>query len=1168
MFNTIFKQEIQYWLKKPVTYFFGAIFFSFAFLMFAGSAGLFDPHAEDEQLREQINSAYSINFILQYLNKLLVVLLPTIVGASIYKDFKYRVHSVVFTYPINKVAYLTSKITASFLVVLFITLGVLLAMIAVEFLPGLDPAKMGTFQIQGYVYSLVLYIIPNLFFVCSIVVAVVLFFRNIYAAFLASLIPFLLQLIFENAFAGSNVWLALTDPFAQNSLVYYTKDWTILEKNHAALPLGTMIIYNRIIWLTISVFLFIITIRSFKLHENLPSYFSFKGFRKEKAVDSSFQKDTALTFDQINFTQNQYHRLKTFWHLSSTGFLHIIKSPIFIIISILAILAMAFAVNRVTQSGDMILLPLTKVILLVPSAFYSIICLMMIFIYTGLMINREKNARINQLIDTTPTPYFILWISKLFAVIKVEVLLMVLFMVSGIFIQVTQGYYQFEIDLYLKHLFVFILIPLVIWTVAAFFIHTIIENLYVGLIVLLFGWIGLEGFPQVGLSSYLVRFNSPPSVSYSDLNGYGISDNAFFWVEGYWLCFAILLMAVVHLLWPYGIQVSLIKRLERSGKRLSKPLLIVVLSALLCMIFIGSTIYNGEQNKLNLSSYSLKDFREKFKHFEQTKSPKIRSLNASIDIYPEKQSFAAKGTYLIENPWDSLIDTLLIKTGFDEVSGFDLDRAYEEIDRDDFMKFYVIRLLEPLKKGDQLIMSFTIESKRNSLFERNSAVLENGTFIKHDVFPRLGYTFSEEYPSPTDSLSRLYHYQSTDSDLIDISLTIGTKGNQYAIGPGKLIRKWEQNGRNNFSYQTSEPVKFSFGVNSGEFRHSKHDIGNKTLEVYSHHVSNIPVIREAISQTLSFQEKYFGNYSYPELRVIEFPDSEGSYSTAFVNNIPISEIRFVSNSDKTKKKTDLSFYVPAHELIHHWWGSKLVPARAKGATMLTESITEYLTLQVYAKQYGQDQATNFLKLQHQRYWNGHNKEAGTEPPLYLVESHQQYISYGKGTVVLNGLSHLIGKEEFMQLLADFLDTYSTDEPPYPTSLDFIDHLQAYTPDSLDTFINSQLTTVSWFESKVESTGHKNSADGKYVVTLEINTSKFEIASDGSSKEPYNVKPDDWMQIGFYNQNEELISLDWVSVESNSTVLNKTLEEKPSKVVLDPNHLLLKKGKQEQAYYFQ
>ncbi len=311
-------------------------------------------------------------------------------------------------------------------------------------------------------------------------------------------------------------------------------------------------------------------------------------------------------------------------------------------------------------------------------------------------------------------------------------------------------------------------------------------------------------------------------------------------------------------------------------------------------------------------------------------------------------------------------------------------------------------------------------------------------------------------------------------------------------------------------------------------------------------------------------ETYFGTYAYDTLRVVEFPDSEGTYATAFANNLHLSEIRFVSNPGNDNDKIDLAYYVSSHELIHHWWGSTFIPARAKGASMLTESITEYFSLKTYERFYGNARARDFLRLQHKRYWRGHNNESGMEPPLYLVESPQQYVSYGKGTVVLHALSRIIGEETFNQILSDFYHAHKEAHPPYPTSLDFIHHLRNVLPDSLTAYVHEQFMAVNYFENEITDARLTASQDD-YELEVNLKASKWGLDPSDREKQPQALEVDDWMEIGFYDEQDQLLETSWVKVASGNSFLTFTLKEKVARVQLDPHLLLLEKDREDNEW---
>lgn len=1162
MFKDLLIQEVLYWLKRPATYFFTIAFCVFSFLMMLGSAGWFDPHVTDGQIHEHLNSYFGIHKTIQYLNKLMIVLLPAIVGSGLYKDYKYRVHSILFTFPVRKIDYLLSRFCASFLIVITIGFSVIISMIIASVIPGLDPAKMGPLHISAFLQAYFLFMVPNLLFVGALVFAVVLASRNIYFAFIGSLFPFIIQIITENAFINLPELIALFDPFGQNTVLHLTKDWTLIEKNEWKLPITETILFNRIIW-TVASFLTIgLSIKKFRLHEHGPLFFQWIIRGSKNVTPQSTVQAKEFSLKEIKLSGLKSKPMLTVGHLSKVGLIYVLRSPIFWGTIALAIIVVVFAVSRVTQSGDMILMPATKIILLVPSAFYSVFCMLLIFIYTGLLIRRESNARMHALVDSTATPFWVFWSSKLLTMIQLELILMLIFMITGIIIQSTQGYYHYELALYLKYLIGFTLLPLFIWTLAAFFIHTIIDNLYVALFILLFGWIGVGGMPQLGIDTYLLRFNTLPELSYSDMNGFGHGMKAFFVTQGYWLGFGMILLTIVHVLWPSGTITDLQSRLKSLRNRTHPHNYSFVILGVSLMIGLGMIIGRGENAISPFSgaagSKYFNTFKKEFETYSQLPIPKIRHMSAEIELYPNTQRFSAQGNYFIENPDPTAIDTLMIRMGFDEISTFELPVSYKVIAADSIMNCYVILLDQPIPPEGQLELTFSIQSKDNTLFERNSSVLKNGTFLKTDIFPRFGYSYEAKWKHPDDSTAHNVHYQSPDADLVDLDITIGTTADQRAIGPGRLVKEWHIGDRNYYQYTTDQPIKFSFGINSGMYQYSEKQIYDQMLEVYAHHTTNLQSIEAAVQTTLPYLSAHFSPYAYPQIRVIEFPDSEGTYATAFANNLPTSEIRFIANTDPTGLKTDLSFYVPAHELIHHWWGANLIPARAQGATMLTESLTEYFSLKVYQQYFGPAAAKQFLNLQHQRYWNGHRKESRIEPPLFLVTPEQQYISYGKGAVVMNGLSQLLGEATFNQLLTDFMDAYERSTPPYPTSTDFIHALDKKLPDSIRAFVHDHFETVSYLETQELKVSEIKNGE----IRLSGIIHKWELPQDDTSKTPLKRTLNEWIEVGLFDSSDTLIKTQWVHLTDETFDLNIIVQEKPARIELDPNYLVLIKKREQ------
>jgi len=1070
MFVNILNFEIKYWLKNWSFYLYLIAFFLLALLSMAGASGAFgEGSASVENIA---NSPLSIYTFANFFNKLLLFLLPAIVGESIYKDFKSNFNNIFYSYPFSKAQYLFAKFTSAFLIVFIIAISIPIGLILGTKLPSVNPTQLLPFDATPYLQPIFIFTIPNLFLFSVIVFAVVLLSRNIYWGFIAIIIFWLLKEILFRLVGSDSMAGFIFDPFGENAIHYLTRYWSSAERNTFTLPLQSIIFYNRLVWLFVALIIFTITYRLFSFSQN--ALLPILKFKNRKSITKdNFGSITKVNLIKANFNFSFLHQIKTSWKLSQTDFNFIIKSPAFISILVVGILFIAAILLQMNPHTDTKPLPTTWIILGLPVFFYSFLIQILTFLYAGILVHRAKNSRTADLISATAVPNWVLLFSKFLALVKMQVLLLSLIMIVGIAIQLNNAFYQIEIGHYLFDLFAIHLIGFIIWAFLALFVQSIFNNTYLSLFLLILLALGISQFPSLGIENYLVRFNESPDSSfylnYSDMNGYGHSLLPFFLYRFYWLLFGIFIYFFTLLIWQRELTNSVFERLTVAKNRYRGKLSFTLMISLICFLSFGFYIFQQqnlpgnnlffEKNKTAL----LSQFQEKFGKYEYTKQPRITSVFVQLDIFPETHSFIANGNYTLVNKTNQTIDTILIKSGFDEITKIYFESNTPLIEDDSIFKVCVYKLEKGIEPDDSINLRFTINNQANTLLTQNSNVLKNGTYLKSDIFPRLGYFANTNIKNPDDSTALANHYQSIDADLINFEAVLSTSSEQIAITSGYLQNVWQENGRNYFHYKMDIPIKFVLGFNSGEFEVIKENYKGVDLRIYNHPTHNycLNQMMEGLKASLDYNTKYFGAYQHREARIIEFPRSLGSYATTAGNCIQMSEMRFINDTNSLKNGgIDLSFYVAAHELTHQWWGNQVIPADVLGATMITESITEYLTAKIYEKKYGKKSALKFLKIQRDRYLTGRADETEQEVPLYLVNPEQSFISYGKGAIAFYILSEYIGEEILNGILNEYLNKVKFQSPPYTTSLELIAHLKKSTPTNLHYLITDMFETTN------------------------------------------------------------------------------------------------------------
>ena len=147
-------------------------------------------------------------------------------------------------------------------------------------------------------------------------------------------------------------------------------------------------------------------------------------------------------------------------------------------------------------------------------------------------------------------------------------------------------------------------------------------------------------------------------------------------------------------------------------------------------------------------------------------------------------------------------------------------------------------------------------------------------------------------PPLGDEKARANTYISNDSDWIRFDTTISTADDQIAMAPGYLQKEWHAHGRHYFHYTMDTPMLDFFSWVSGRYAVKKdrwHDIA---IEVYYNpeHAWNVDDMIRGVKDSLAYYEAHYTPYQFRQLRILEFPNYDGSFAQSFANTIPFSEV--------------------------------------------------------------------------------------------------------------------------------------------------------------------------------------------------------------------------------------------------------------------------------------
>jgi len=1204
MFYSIFSFEVRYWLRKPSFYVYAGIMFALSYFVMISASGFFESLTVSMNTATIVNSPIAINGILNEMAIILYFFLPALIGGTIYRDYKHNMHSVLYSYPFKKWEYLLGKFMAGLTVSTFVMLAAALGIILGTLTPETNPELLGPFNLMSYIQPFLYYLIPNMIFFGAMVFAVVTFTRNINVAFIIILAFFLIQIFAQNLTADldNKMLAALLDPYGAQANAYYAEYWTVFEQNENPLPWGKVILYNRLIWGGLGILLFGIVYQAFSFSQQAFSFNFFSKKKGESVTKKNFGSILTVSMPKVNVDFSFMENLKLAWELAKVDFRYIISGWAFIIIGLIGLL---ISLSVILLGGEIFgtdTLPVTWQMLQLPGTFFSLFINILTFLYAGMLIHRSRGDNMDQLIHVTPTPNWTILFSKFLALVLMQMVLLSIIMIAGLCVQLYNGYYNFEIGLYLFDLYAISLIHVVIWGLLSIFIHSFFKNYYIGFILLLIVSIGINFLGQLGIEQTVFKFNQAPGTAYSDMNGYGRSLAPYFVYKGYWLLLGIAFYTLAVAFFRRGLSGGFKERLRNAGDAFTPKLKAIFVLSMIGFLGMGSWIYYVNNIKYEFISSQEREqraarFEKSYGKFKDAPQPRIVSTSINLDLYPETRDLEVDGNYILVNKTDVAIDSIHIDHN-NLISNFEFNREFNLVLEDDSMNYDIYQFAEPMMPGDSVSFNFALSNEPNEILENQSPVRYNGTFINNSLFPRIGYQESGELSSresrerydlppknrmapPTDSTARMNNYISSDADWIDFETTISTSPEQIAIAPGYLQDEWEEGGRRYFHYEMDSTMVNFYSFISAEFDVVRDTWNDVNIEIYHHpdHTYNLDYMIDGVKKSLDYYTENFSPYQFRQLRIIEFPRTGGSFAQSFANTVPYSEaVGFIADVDTTDEEAvNYPFSITAHEVAHQWWAHQVIGGNVQGATMLSESLSEYSALKVLEKEYGVHQMRRFLKDALDSYLLGRTTEVREEMPL-IYNENQQYIHYNKGSLVFYALSDYIGEDRLNAALSDYIDDVAFQEPPYTISLELVDYLKEATPDSLQYIINDMFETITLYDNRVEEAMYTEVDSSTYNVNLTLQAAKYRAGETGERiyknaagdslsvevegrRRPVESMPlNDWIEVGVFGVDEEgNETVLYLEKHKFTDIMNEftiSVEEKPVSVGIDPYNKLI------------
>jgi hypothetical protein len=1147
-----------------------------------------------------LNGPYAAYFNFVYIALFGIIIIAAIFGTSILRDFQRDTYQMLFTKPISKFAYLGGRWAGSLVTTVFAFSGCLLGTYLGTFAPWADHTRIGPNIFWWYFQPFVSIIVVQIFVLGALFFMVAALSRKVFVVYVQGAALFMIYVIGLTVFfAGRSLerfWSGILDPVGFIMLDGLTRYWTVVEKNSLLLSWSPHVasgvfFYNRLLWIAVGCLslgavwmLFPMSVEALTARA--------QGRRAAKAKQQEDLEQRPVR----SLVAAQLPRVRQLFSSSTTWaqFLSLSRMRISMILHeipfwAIVVIMVGFAVNNGYFAGRIAgrdVWPVTYLMLQAVEGSAELFLFIVAGLYAAELVWRERDIHVDGIHDALPMRESVDWLSKLFAIAFVELVLLTFAMVCGMIMQTIAGYYHYELLEYFKELYLIVFPQTMMFALLAMFVQTMVSNKFIGHGIVIGIFVIVPILFNFGWENTLYLYGNTPPYTYSDMNGYGHFVPSILWSTTYWLAISAFLGVISIAFARRGTDDGRASRFRLAAARFPRLIPAAALCLLIAVASGGWYYYNAHVLNEYLNSKQRRgiqaEYEKNFKKYEHFPQPKVIAVESRVDIDPSHRSFSGSGRFTLKNKTTQPISQIHLTDVNQSVSQVHFDRPSHLVSSSPRHMYSIYDLEQPLAPGDSMQLTFNVGWQSRGFRDGNekAELAYNGTFFDSGYFPTIGYSTTVELDDPRrrreehlgpleelaprgDAAQSLYNIFLKDSDWISYHTLVTTSADQIAIAPGYLKRQWQEKERNCFEYDMGSTSILNFHAYlSGRYNVRRDQYKGTNLEIYylPGHEYNLDDMLESTKAGLDYFQKNFSAYQFQQFRIMEFPRYR-TFAQSFSNTVPYSEgIGFIQRIVK-KNDIDFTYFVTAHELGHQWWAHQLIGANVQGSNMMSETLAEYSALMVMKQKYGRDNMHRFLKHELDQYLRGRSGEVRHEPPLALVQ-REPYVWYQKGGQIMYTLADYIGEDKVNLALHNFLVQYryanatNAQSTAYPDTRQLVAALREQTPPELQYIIDDGFDSIVLYDNKAVSATVTPTSDKKYKVTLAVQARK--VRADGNGNESPMLL-NDYIEIGVFKGKKDEEQPLYLKKEKMTQADNRfeiVVDEEPTRAGIDPYHKLV------------
>lgn len=563
----------------------------------------------------------------------------------------------------------------------------------------------------------------------------------------------------------------------------------------------------------------------------------------------------------------------------------------------------------------------------------------------------------------------------------------------------------------------------------------------------------------LGLSHPLWNFTNIPLQPGDDFWGYGASLATVLPYSLLWLTLTLAILVAAGFATHRG------GGFRPPAARLSPVLTAQILAVAVITLLVGHSQLIAEKPLLNtrMSEQWRADYEHQYLSFADKPALKLTHLEARVDFFPGSGNAVIELEYLLVNPHQEPVETLLIGRygnyvgGNNEHSKIEVDDASLEqgsIEAGPNLGQQLYRWHTPVAPNDSRRIRASLHFRQPDWWPANNRhfISKQLSYLRaYPLIPMVGYQYDWQLADPKlrqkHGLTRQSRARPDGYDWISISSTVSSCDNQTPLAQGRRIDDTQAEGRRTVRYQTRGPIHNLPAWMSVAAQPSRSVAGEVEINIFAPYLpeQTLALHSRAMTDTLNWFAANISSYRGDTLSLVAFPELAMS-GYALPQMILLSDKLGFRAEPEADAGFDQRYRRTVHETAHQWFGHDLGNGTGEQNAFLVESITKYLELVLIEERYGTKAMEALVAYEAKRYREAERSELGKDLPLiHALSSHQQYSA---ATLVFASLRSAMGDEPILATLRSLWQNHGYPRPPARAE-DFVAGLIGQQPEHRD-----------------------------------------------------------------------------------------------------------------------